>query len=136
MSELEEDVVSLMRKRVYDCAGVLGKGVKVGGVCTVCVGVGLYACGCEWVCMAMGDISVCWEGGGGRRLQLAIGNARAFSCIPALAWLPWQVSESGVWLAIRNTTNRSCVVLPCLPAPPLPLTGVPERRAAAHQVLL
>ncbi len=29
MSELEEDAVALMRKRVYDLAGVLGKGVKV-----------------------------------------------------------------------------------------------------------
>ena len=29
MSELEEDTISLMRKRVYDLAGVLGKGVKV-----------------------------------------------------------------------------------------------------------
>ena len=30
MSELEEDAVAVMRKRVYDLAGVLGKGVKVG----------------------------------------------------------------------------------------------------------
>jgi DNA topoisomerase-2 len=29
MSILEEQTVSLMRKRVYDLAGVLGKGVKV-----------------------------------------------------------------------------------------------------------
>ena len=29
MSELEDDAVALMRKRVYDLAGVLGKGVKV-----------------------------------------------------------------------------------------------------------
>ena len=29
MQELEEDVVALMRKRVYDVAGVLGKGCKV-----------------------------------------------------------------------------------------------------------
>jgi DNA topoisomerase-2 len=29
MEELEEDTVALMRKRVYDMAGVLGKGVKV-----------------------------------------------------------------------------------------------------------
>jgi hypothetical protein len=29
MTELEEDICSLMRKRVYDAAGVLGKGVKV-----------------------------------------------------------------------------------------------------------
>ena len=29
MLELDEDAVSLMRKRVYDLAGVLGKGVKV-----------------------------------------------------------------------------------------------------------
>ena len=29
MSQLEEDAVALMRKRVYDLAGVLGKGVKV-----------------------------------------------------------------------------------------------------------
>ncbi len=29
MSVLEEQTVSLMRKRVYDLAGVLGKGVKV-----------------------------------------------------------------------------------------------------------
>lgn len=29
MSELEDDTVALMRKRVYDLAGVLGKGVKV-----------------------------------------------------------------------------------------------------------
>lgn len=28
MSELEEDAIALMRKRVYDLAGVLGKGVK------------------------------------------------------------------------------------------------------------
>jgi len=27
--ELEEDVVALMRKRVYDLSGVLGKSVKV-----------------------------------------------------------------------------------------------------------
>lgn len=30
---LEDDVVALMRKRVYDVAGVLGKGVKVGATC-------------------------------------------------------------------------------------------------------
>ncbi len=30
MEELEDDTVALMRKRVYDLAGVLGKGVKVG----------------------------------------------------------------------------------------------------------
>ncbi len=30
MAELEEDVLALMRKRVYDVAGVLGKGCKVG----------------------------------------------------------------------------------------------------------
>jgi len=29
MEVLEDDVVALMRKRVYDCAGVLGKGCKV-----------------------------------------------------------------------------------------------------------
>lgn len=29
MSELEDDTISLMRKRVYDLAGVLGKTVKV-----------------------------------------------------------------------------------------------------------
>ena len=29
MSELEDDVVALMRKRVYDVCGVLGKTVKV-----------------------------------------------------------------------------------------------------------
>ena len=29
MAELEADTVALMRKRVYDLAGVLGKGVKV-----------------------------------------------------------------------------------------------------------
>lgn len=29
MSELEADTVALMRKRVYDMAGILGKGVKV-----------------------------------------------------------------------------------------------------------
>ena len=29
--ELEDDVVALMRKRVYDVAGVLGKSVKVRG---------------------------------------------------------------------------------------------------------
>ena len=29
MSELEDDTIALMRKRVYDLAGVLGKGVKV-----------------------------------------------------------------------------------------------------------
>jgi hypothetical protein len=29
MEELEHDTVALMRKRVYDLAGVLGKGVKV-----------------------------------------------------------------------------------------------------------
>ena len=28
MSELEDDTVALMRKRIYDLAGVLGKGVK------------------------------------------------------------------------------------------------------------
>ena len=28
MAELEDDTVALMRKRVYDLAGVLGKGVK------------------------------------------------------------------------------------------------------------
>lgn len=31
MEALEEDTVALMRKRVYDMAGILGKGVKVGG---------------------------------------------------------------------------------------------------------
>jgi DNA topoisomerase-2 len=36
MTELEEDTVALMRKRVYDVAGVLGKG------CKVCV------CLCVW----------------------------------------------------------------------------------------
>ena len=30
MESLEEDSVALMRKRVYDMAGILGKGVKVG----------------------------------------------------------------------------------------------------------
>ena len=34
MEELEEDTVELMRKRVYDMAGILGKTVKV--------------CGCVW----------------------------------------------------------------------------------------
>ena len=29
MAELEADTVALMRKRVYDLAGVLGKGAKV-----------------------------------------------------------------------------------------------------------
>ncbi len=29
MDHLEEDTVALMRKRVYDQAGILGKGVKV-----------------------------------------------------------------------------------------------------------
>ena len=29
MEELEADTVALMRKRVYDMAGILGKGVKV-----------------------------------------------------------------------------------------------------------
>ena len=29
MTELEADTVALMRKRVYDMAGILGKGVKV-----------------------------------------------------------------------------------------------------------
>jgi DNA topoisomerase II len=29
MDDLEDDTVALMRKRVYDLAGVLGKGVKV-----------------------------------------------------------------------------------------------------------
>ena len=29
MAELEADTVALMRKRVYDMAGILGKGVKV-----------------------------------------------------------------------------------------------------------
>ena len=28
MAELEADTVALMRKRVYDMAGILGKGVK------------------------------------------------------------------------------------------------------------
>ena len=32
MAELEEETVELMRKRVYDMAGMLGKTVKVGGV--------------------------------------------------------------------------------------------------------
>ena len=32
MSELEDDAIALMRKRVYDLAGVLGKGVKVTSV--------------------------------------------------------------------------------------------------------
>eukprot|EP00976_Prorocentrum_cordatum_P108418 1194839-Prorocentrum_minimum.AAC.3 len=32
MEELEEDICSLLRKRVYDAAGVLGKGCKVRGV--------------------------------------------------------------------------------------------------------
>ena len=31
MAELEADTVALMRKRVYDMAGILGKGVKVRG---------------------------------------------------------------------------------------------------------
>ena len=31
MAELEEETVQLMRKRVYDMAGILGKTVKVGG---------------------------------------------------------------------------------------------------------
>ena len=35
MEELEEDTVELMRKRVYDMAGILGKTVKV-CVCGVC----------------------------------------------------------------------------------------------------
>jgi DNA topoisomerase-2 len=38
MAELEDDVVALMTKRVYDVAGVLGKGCKVSvRVCVVCV---------------------------------------------------------------------------------------------------
>lgn len=31
MEALDEDTVALMRKRVFDMAGLLGKGVKVGG---------------------------------------------------------------------------------------------------------
>ena len=34
MEALDEDTVALMRKRVYDVAGLLGKTVKVGG-CSV-----------------------------------------------------------------------------------------------------
>lgn len=33
MAELEDDVVALMRKRVYDVCGVLGKTVKVSPGC-------------------------------------------------------------------------------------------------------
>ena len=33
MAELEDDVVALMRKRVYDVCGVLGKTVKVNPDC-------------------------------------------------------------------------------------------------------
>lgn len=36
MDHLEEDTVALMRKRVYDLSGILGKGVKVGGMCSWC----------------------------------------------------------------------------------------------------
>lgn len=32
MAELEEETVQLMRKRVYDMAGILGKTVKVGAL--------------------------------------------------------------------------------------------------------
>jgi hypothetical protein len=32
LQELEPDTVALMAKRVYDVAGVLGKGCKVGGI--------------------------------------------------------------------------------------------------------
>lgn len=40
MTELEEDTVALMEKRLYDVAGVLGDGCKVGapGVTGVCLG--------------------------------------------------------------------------------------------------
>ena len=31
MEALEDDTMALMRRRVYDLAGILGKGVKVGG---------------------------------------------------------------------------------------------------------
>ena len=38
MAELEDDVVALMRKRVYDICGVLGKTVKVtSGCCHICL---------------------------------------------------------------------------------------------------
>ena len=33
MAELEADTVALMRKRVYDMAGILGKGVKACALC-------------------------------------------------------------------------------------------------------
>ena len=33
MPELDEDLVSVLRRRVYDMAGVLGKAVKVGWHC-------------------------------------------------------------------------------------------------------
>ena len=31
MDMLDDETISLMRRRVYDLAGILGKGVKVGG---------------------------------------------------------------------------------------------------------
>ena len=42
MTELEADTVALMRKRVYDMAGILGKGVKV---LDIVLQILLYSCG-------------------------------------------------------------------------------------------
>lgn len=41
LQELEPDTVALMAKRVYDVAGVLGKGCKVCVWCWGCWGVGV-----------------------------------------------------------------------------------------------
>ncbi len=46
MIVLEEQTVSLMRKRVYDLAGVLGKGVKVGCHVTAACMLGLNVRSC------------------------------------------------------------------------------------------
>lgn len=50
MTELEEDTVALMRKRVYDVAGVLGKG------CKVCVCGGRGRCRLHATCLKLFDM--------------------------------------------------------------------------------
>ena len=115
MAQLEDDVVALMTKRVYDVAGVLGKGCKVRGVCVW--GGGLCVCVCV-------RCVVCWGRGwgfggvgGGRRR-----DARAPTTLPP-----------------HTHTPRPALSLPSShhtpPTTTTAFTGLPQRRAAAGQGL-
>ncbi len=61
MEGLEEDTVALMRKRVYDIAGILGKGVKVRGL-------GSWLGGWEAVTLALRHMACLGQGAQVHRL--------------------------------------------------------------------